>query len=49
MSGLTLPLLRKNKQNGEETSVVEYKSIQINPVVDPKLFEKPAENAAEKK
>jgi zinc protease len=49
MGGLTLPLLRKNKQNGEETSVVEYKSIQINPAVDPKLFEKPAENAAEKK
>jgi len=49
LSGLTLPLLRKNKQNGEETSVVEYKSIQINPVVNPKLFEKPAENAAEKK
>ena len=49
MSGLTLPALRKNKQNGEETSVVEYKNIEINPPVDPKLFEKPAESAAEKK
>src|SRR5215471_11802703 len=49
MSGLTLPLLRKNKQNGEETSVVQYKSIEINPPIDPKLFEKPAESPAEKK
>ena len=49
MSGLTLPALRKNRQNGEETSVVEYKSIEVNPSVDPKLFEKPAESAGEKK
>ena len=49
VNGLTLPLQRRNKQNGEETSVVEYKNIQINPTVDPKLFEKPAESAAEKK
>jgi hypothetical protein len=49
MSGLTLPAQRKNRQNGEESSVVEYKSIEINPTVDPKLFEKPAESSAEKK
>ena len=43
LGGLTLPAQRKNKQNGEETSVVEYKNIEVNPAVDPKLFEKPAE------
>ncbi len=48
ISGLTLPLLRKNSQNGEQTSQVEYKSIEINPTVDPKLFEKPAAKEAEK-
>jgi len=47
ISGLTLPLRRKNSQNGEQTSVVEYKSLEINPPVDPKLFEKPAEKTSE--
>jgi len=45
INGLTLPLQRKNKQNGEESSMVEYKNIEINPSVDPKLFEKPVEKA----
>jgi zinc protease len=48
INGLTIPLQRKNKQNGEETSVVEYKKIEINPAVDPKIFEKPAEKAPDK-
>jgi zinc protease len=48
IDGVTIPLQRKNKQNGEESSVVEYKKIEINPAVDPKIFEKPAEKAAEK-
>lgn len=48
ISGLTLPLLRKNSQNGEQTSQVEYKTIEINPAIDPKLFEKPAEKEPEK-
>ena len=48
IDGLTIPLQRKNKQNGEETSLVEYKKIEINPAVDPKIFEKPAEKAPEK-
>jgi len=47
ISGLTLPLQRTNKQNGEETSAVEYKNLEINPHADPKLFEKPAENSAQ--
>jgi len=48
VNGLTVPLQRKNKQNGEETSQVEYKKIEINPAVDPKIFEKPAEKQPEK-
>jgi hypothetical protein len=48
VNGLTIPLQRKNKQNGEETSVVEYKKIEINPAFDPKIFEKPAERAPDK-
>ena len=48
IGGLTIPLQRRNKQNGEETSIVEYKKIEINPAVDPKIFEKPAEKAPDK-
>jgi len=48
INGLTIPLQRKNKQNGEETSQVEYKKIEINPAVDPKIFEKPVEKQPEK-
>ena len=40
---LTLPYTHKNKQNGQETSLVEYKKIEFNPTIDPKLFEKPAD------
>jgi zinc protease len=43
--GLTLPYLHKNKQNGEESSTVQYSGVQINPAVDPKLFDKPASEA----
>jgi len=43
--GFTQPYLHKNKQNGKETSVVEYKKVEINPAVDAKLFEKPAAEA----
>ena len=39
--GVTLPYLHRNKQNGKDSSIVQYTSIQINPSVDPKLFEKP--------
>jgi len=48
IDGVTLPFTHKNKQNGQQTSLVEYKKIEINPSVDPKLFEKPAEKTAEK-
>lgn len=46
MAGLTIPLTRHNKQNGEETSTSEYTSIELNPTVDPKLFDKPAAQPA---
>jgi hypothetical protein len=45
ISGLTLPLTRHNKQNGQDSSSAEYTALEINPAVDPKLFDKPAENA----
>ena len=43
--GLTLPYVRKNKQNGEDSSSVQYNTIHINPTVDPKLFDKPVSEA----
>jgi zinc protease len=43
--GVTLPYVHKNKQNGQETSTVEYKRIDLNPTIDPKIFEKPAEKS----
>ncbi len=46
--GLTMPYKHENKQNGEQTSSAEFKKIELNPQLDPKLFEKPAEAPAEK-
>ena len=40
--GITLPTVHKNKQNGKLTSTVESTKIEFNPVIEPKLFEKPA-------
>lgn len=45
VDGLTLPYIRKNKQNGEDSSKAEYTAIQINPTVDSKLFDKPVSEA----
>ena len=39
--GLTFPYLHHNKQNGKDSSTIQYTLIQLNPTVDPKLFEKP--------
>ena len=39
--GLTFPYLHQNKQDGKDSSTVQYTSIQINPTIDAKLFEKP--------
>ncbi|HUO24088.1 MAG TPA: pitrilysin family protein [Candidatus Aquilonibacter sp.] len=38
--GVTIPTLRKSKQNGEDSSVSEYTELKINPNIDPKVFEK---------
>jgi hypothetical protein len=43
MGGLTLPTVRHNKQDGQDSSTSEYTSVEFNPAVDPKLFEKPAD------
>jgi zinc protease len=43
--GLTLPYTHQNKQNGQQTSTAEFKKIEINPTIDPKIFQKPAEEA----
>jgi zinc protease len=47
--GVTLPYLHKNKQNGQEMGTAEFKKIEFNPTIDPKLFEKPADKPAEQK
>jgi zinc protease len=46
VSGLNIPLVRHNKQNGEDSSMAEYTALELNPSIDPKLFEKPAEKPA---
>jgi zinc protease len=46
VDGLTLPYLHRNRQDGKESSVVKYDTIQINPAIDPKLFERPAAETA---
>jgi zinc protease len=46
INGLNIPFVRHNKQNGQDTSTSEYTTLEFNPTVDPKLFEKPAEKPA---
>jgi zinc protease len=47
LGGLTVPTLRINKQNGENSSTAEYTDLELNPTIDPKLFQKPADKAAD--
>ncbi len=42
LGGLTVALVRKNKQNGEASSTAEYSALEVNPTVDAKIFDKPA-------
>jgi len=44
--GLTMPYKHENKQNGQPTSSAEFKKIEVNPQLDPKLFEMGAESTA---
>jgi zinc protease len=46
--GLTMPYKHQNAQNGQQTSTAEFNKIELNPQLDPKLFAKPTEPAAEK-
>jgi len=46
IGGLNLPLVRHNKQNGQDSSTAEYTALELNPAVDARLFEKPAEKPA---
>jgi zinc protease len=46
LSGLNLPTVRRNKQNGQDSSTAQYTALELNPTVDPKLFERPAEKSA---
>jgi zinc protease len=48
VDGLTMPYKHQNKQDGQETSNAEFKKIELNPTLDPKLFAKPAEAPADK-
>jgi hypothetical protein len=43
VDGITIPMLRRNKQNGQDSSSAEYNAIEFNPAVDEKIFEKPAD------
>ncbi len=45
VDGVNLPFHRANKQNGQDSSTVEYTSFEFNPAVDAKIFEKPASPA----
>jgi zinc protease len=45
VNGVNLPFVRHNKQNGQDSSKSEYTSLEFNPAVDPKLFEKPSEKS----
>lgn len=46
VDGLTMPYKHENKQNGQQTSTAEFKKIEVNPPLDPKLFEKAPESTA---
>jgi len=45
VQGLNIPFHRANKQNGQDSSAAQFTSFELNPQVDPKIFEKPASAA----
>jgi len=46
VDGLVLPFKRTITEDGQQVGTADVKEIRINPPVDPKLFEKPAQPAA---
>ena len=42
VDGITLPMKRVSRDNQQETGTTTVKEVQINPVIDPKAFTKPA-------
>jgi outer membrane lipoprotein-sorting protein len=46
VGGIVVPMVRRNKQDGQDSSTSEYTELQFNPTIDSKLFEKPAEKTA---
>jgi zinc protease len=48
VAGLTLPFKVTRTRSGEKEATVELKDFEINPSVDPKLFEKPEAKPGEK-
>jgi zinc protease len=47
MDGLTIPSVRHNKQNGQDSSTAEYTALELNPKIDPKIFDKPAASVSQ--
>ena len=45
VNGITIPMTRRNKQDGQDSSTAEYKAVTLNPTIASKLFEKPAEKS----
>jgi len=43
VDGITIPMLRRNKQNGQDSSSAAYLAIEFNPSIDEKIFERPAD------
>ncbi len=46
VGGISLPFKETRTRNGEKEATIEVKNVEINPTIDPKLFEKPSEATA---
>jgi zinc protease len=46
VGGITIPMTRHNKQDGQDSSTAEYTALETNPAIDPKVFEKPADKTS---
>jgi zinc protease len=42
VDGITLPFQEERSRNGDKMMSVEIKAMEVNPTIDPKIFEKPA-------